>query len=69
MQEMADKGTISPEDLSLVLLTDSIAEAVQHIDTFIKKNYRLRPPRRRWWLFERKPALASAASPTINAVK
>ncbi len=39
MQEMAEKGTISPEDLSLVLLTDSIAEATQHIDTFIKKNY------------------------------
>jgi uncharacterized protein (TIGR00730 family) len=54
MQEMAEKGTISPEDLSLVLLTDTISEAVQHIDTFIKKNYQRRPPRRKWWLFERR---------------
>jgi predicted Rossmann-fold nucleotide-binding protein len=52
MQEMAEKGTISPEDLSLVLLTDSIAEAAQHIETFIAKNYQRRPPRRKWWLFE-----------------
>jgi hypothetical protein len=65
MRDMAEKGTISPEDLSLVLLTDSIAEAVQHIDMFIKKNYRRRPPRRKWWLFERRPAAAVA----VNAVK
>src|SRR5580692_7077682 len=52
MEYMAREGTISKEDLSLVLLTDSIAEAVQHIDTFIRKNYRLNPPRRKWWLFE-----------------
>jgi uncharacterized protein (TIGR00730 family) len=54
MQQMAEKGTISPEDMSLVLLTDSIAEATQHIETFIKKNYQRRPARRKWWLFERK---------------
>jgi hypothetical protein len=52
MQEMAEKGTISPEDLSLVLLTDSVAEAAQHIEAFIAKNYRRRPPQRKWWLFE-----------------
>jgi uncharacterized protein (TIGR00730 family) len=68
MQEMAEKGTISPEDLSLVLLTDSIAEAVQHIDTFIRKNYRRQPPRRKWWLFERDPVDQPAAA-KINAVK
>ncbi len=39
----------------LVLLTDSIAEAGQHIDNFIKLNYRPVPPprRRKWWLFEK----------------
>jgi uncharacterized protein (TIGR00730 family) len=67
MKQMADQGTISPEDLSLVLLTDSVAESIQHIDTFIQKNYRRRPPRRKWWLFEPKPATATAAS-TINDV-
>lgn len=65
MQEMADKGTISPEDLSLVLLTDSIADAQQHIESFIQKNYRRRPPRRKWWLFERRPAAVAAAP--VNA--
>jgi uncharacterized protein (TIGR00730 family) len=55
MEYMAQQGTISREDLSLVLLTDSHAEAVAHIDTFIKKNYREKPRRRRWWLFEKDP--------------
>ena len=53
MEEMARQGTISREDLSLVLLTDSIAEAGQHIDNFIKLNYRPVPRRRKWWLFEK----------------
>jgi len=55
MEQMAQQGTISKEDLSLVLLTDSITEATQHIDTFIKKNYREAPRRRKWWLFESAP--------------
>jgi uncharacterized protein (TIGR00730 family) len=62
MEEMARKGTISREDLSLVLLTDSIAEAIQHIETFIKKNFREKPRRRKWWLFERKPATPAISS-------
>jgi uncharacterized protein (TIGR00730 family) len=53
MEYMAEQGTISKEDLSLVLLTDSVAEAVQHIDNFIKKNYSRHPRKRKWWLFER----------------
>jgi uncharacterized protein (TIGR00730 family) len=55
MEYMAKEGTISTEDLSLVLLTDSIAEAIAHIDAFIKKTYAEKPRRRKWWLFERKP--------------
>jgi uncharacterized protein (TIGR00730 family) len=54
MEYMAGQGTISKEDLSLVLLTDSIAEAMDHINTFIVKNYRIKPRRREWWLLERK---------------
>jgi len=53
MEDMAQQGTISKEDLSLVLLTDSIAEAAEHIDAFIKKNYREKPHKRKWWLFEK----------------
>ena len=55
MEVMSREGTISKEDLSLVLLTDSIAEAAQHINTFIKKNYREKPHKRKWWLFEKDP--------------
>ncbi|HWB94809.1 MAG TPA: TIGR00730 family Rossman fold protein [Puia sp.] len=60
MEDMASEGTISREDLSLVLLTDSIAEATQHIDTFIKKNYREKSRKRKWWLFEKNPASTSS---------
>src|SRR5579863_8774731 len=38
MQYMAEQGTISKEDLSLVLLTDSIPEAMKHIETFIRNH-------------------------------
>lgn len=39
MQYMATQGTIALEDLNLVLLTDSVDEAMEHIDTYIEKNY------------------------------
>ena len=54
MEYMGQQGTISKEDLSLVLLTDSVGEAMQHIGNFIKKNYRTKPRKRLWWLFEKK---------------
>jgi len=44
---MAKNGTISEEDLSLVLLTDDIDEAMNHINTYITKNYTVKPKRRR----------------------
>ena len=31
MQDMAAKGTISKEDMNLVLITDNIDEAMEHI--------------------------------------
>ncbi len=52
MQDMADKGTISMPDLSLVLLTDSVDEAMNHITTYINKNYKVQPRKKMWWLFE-----------------
>jgi uncharacterized protein (TIGR00730 family) len=60
LEYMEQQGTISKEDLSLVLLTDSIPEAMEHISAFIAKNYQVSPRRRRWWLFEKRPALANA---------
>jgi uncharacterized protein (TIGR00730 family) len=53
-EHMAEKNTISKEDLSLVLLTDSVDEAIGHIHTYIKQNYKVRPRKRFWWLFEKR---------------
>jgi uncharacterized protein (TIGR00730 family) len=39
---MAAEGTISKEDMSLVLVTDDMDEAMNHIKTFIKSNYKIR---------------------------
>ncbi len=50
---MLEQGTISPDDLKLVLLTDDINEAMHHINTYVKKNYIVKPRRRLWWLFEK----------------
>jgi hypothetical protein len=50
---MAREGTISEEDLSLVLLKDSTEEAMTHIKSYIKKNYQIKPRKRLWWLFEK----------------
>lgn len=46
--------TISPEDMNLVLLTDSVDEAMEHINHYIRANYKVRPRKRHWWLFEKK---------------
>jgi len=54
IEQMNVKGTISKEDLSLVLLTDDIEEAMQHIQTYIKKNYKVKPRKKAWWLFEKR---------------
>jgi uncharacterized protein (TIGR00730 family) len=53
-EHMAEKGTVSKEDLSLVLITDSIDEAMQHINSFIRQNYEVKPRKRLWWLFEKR---------------
>jgi uncharacterized protein (TIGR00730 family) len=54
MQGMAVKGTISKEDMDLVLLTDDVSEAMDHISKFIRTNYKVRPRKRFWWLFEKR---------------
>jgi uncharacterized protein (TIGR00730 family) len=52
--DMAEKGTISKEDMKLVLFTDDIDEAMQHIRNYITTNYKVRPRKKFWWLFEKK---------------
>jgi uncharacterized protein (TIGR00730 family) len=53
MQVMAEKGTISKEDMDLVLFTDDISEAMNHITKYIRTNYKIKPRRRLWWLLEK----------------
>lgn len=54
IHNMADKGTITKDDLKLVLLTDSVEEAMEHIQKYVDDNYKLvkkRKPSR--WLLEK----------------
>jgi uncharacterized protein (TIGR00730 family) len=50
---MVEEGTISKEDIDLVLLTDDIEEGISHIKKYVKANYTVKPRRRNWWLFEK----------------
>jgi len=51
---MADEGTISPDDMQLVLHTDDIDAAMEHISKYIRTNYQVKPRKKFWWLFERR---------------
>lgn len=51
---MAQQGTISRDDMKLVLITDSIDEAIDHIQRYINLYYKVKPRRRLWWLFEKR---------------
>lgn len=53
MHTMATKGTISEEDMSLVLLTDDVTEGMNHIDKYLQANYTIRPRKTKWWLLEK----------------
>lgn len=54
MNDMAVKGTISKEDMNLVVLTDSVDEAMDHIRQYITRNYKVKPRRRYWAFFEKR---------------
>jgi uncharacterized protein (TIGR00730 family) len=54
MNYMVEQKTVSPEDLKLVLLTDSVEEAMQHISKYITSNYTVKPRKRLWWLLEKR---------------
>lgn len=53
MSKMVTEGTISADDLKLVLLTDDVDEAMNHIQTYISGNYKVRHRKKLWWLFEK----------------
>lgn len=50
---MAEQGTISREDMDLLLFTDDPEEAVTHIRKYLFENYRIVKRRPAWWLFEK----------------
>jgi uncharacterized protein (TIGR00730 family) len=51
---MAEQGTISKEDMNLVLVTDNIDEAMEHIRHYISTNYKVKPRKRFRWLLEKR---------------
>ena len=51
---MAEQGTISKEDMNLVLITDNIEEAMAHITNYINTNYKIKTRKRFWWLMEKR---------------
>ncbi len=51
---MIEEGTISPEDLRYVKLTDDPEEAIAHIEKYVTEYYEIRKHRRRWWLGEKR---------------
>jgi len=54
IREMERAETISPGDMNLVLVTDSFDEAMDHISHYISSNYKVKPRKRFWWLFEKR---------------
>ena len=54
MKDMIANGAAGKDDLSLILCTDSVYEAMNHISKYVKTNYQIKPAKRRWWLFEKK---------------
>ncbi len=54
MNIMVEQKTISAEDMQLVLLTDSIEEAIHHITKYIKTNYQVKNRKKSWWLLEKR---------------
>jgi uncharacterized protein (TIGR00730 family) len=54
-RKMKNEETILVNDLNLLLVTDDLDEAMNHIRTYISNNYNLQKKRKRlWWLFEEK---------------
>jgi uncharacterized protein (TIGR00730 family) len=65
IREMINEGTIFSQDLDLLLVTDDVDEAMNHINSYISGNYEIMKKRKRfWWLFEKKfPYQAQSLKP------
>lgn len=56
VDKMIARGTMSPQDRDLILLTDSIDEGIAHIKKYVYTNYQVRKgkaPKPRRWMFEK----------------
>lgn len=47
---MIDQGTISRSDMDLILLTDSIDEAFDHLSKYLEDTYKMKMKRKRMWV-------------------
>jgi len=54
LEHMAANGSIAKEDLSLVLLTDDVEEAMDHIYKYVSENYKIKRRKRSLWLMEKR---------------
>ena len=54
MNRMLEQDTIAKEDLELVICTDNEDEAMNHIQSYVTTNYKIKPRKRNWWLLERR---------------
>lgn len=52
IENMVKQGTISKEDMSLLLCTDDEDDAMNHIRSFVETNYKIKPRKKHWWMFE-----------------
>lgn len=54
IQIMAKNESISPEDMELLFVTDSVKEMAEHIETHAIKKFKLvrKPQRPKWWMGE-----------------
>jgi len=52
IEKMKQEGTISPKDMDLLLFTDDIQEAVEHLKKYAIEEFKLRNPHPAWMLGE-----------------
>jgi uncharacterized protein (TIGR00730 family) len=50
IEKMVAEKTIHATDLNLLLFTDEIDKAMDHINEYINLNYKVKPKPKRWWL-------------------
>ena len=53
VEKMIAEGTISEEDKKFMLFTYNEDEAVENIAKYVNTNYKVKPRKRLWWLFEK----------------